>query len=137
MKKLLIMCFLALSFPVMADEIMLHGLTWHKYQQFTDTNGSLTDYNVTTYGVTYIRKDGFAAGVYQNSYYKFSFHIDYRYMFNDYIGAFIGYATGYENYRSNGVIGGIVLRTPAYEGWRINLMGIPTEVMTLAVSKEF
>lgn len=125
-----------------SDELMIHGLSWHKDATYEDkATGEIKKHNNVNPGVTYLFDNGFGIGVYKNSYYKTTVHVDYRYMLTDNFGAFIGIGTGYSEQKTKGLIGGFVLRTNKIgDGYRINLMGSPfgnQAILTLAVSKEF
>ncbi len=139
MKNFLIGAVLALSAAFAhADEIMIHGISYHGKRTYEE-NGQEYKYNERNPGISYILDNGVGFGVYKNSYARTTFHVTYRHMFNEYTGVTVGAATGYQNHGS-GVIGGLVLRTPSYSGWRVVFLGQPFttkyRILTLNLSKE-
>lgn len=141
MKYLLAAILALFTITASADEILVHGLSYHGKRTYTDRECNCqVPYNERNLGVTYFRDDGWGVGVYKNSYGKTAVHASYRHMWTDNFGAFIGLASGYKDHGS-GLIGGLIARTPAYHGWRLVAMGQPfTEkyrIVTLSVSKEF
>ena len=58
---------------------------------------SYPGYNNYNFGLGYMTDDGFEAGVYYNSYRKVSVYGAKRWMYNEYIGVYLGLATGYKD----------------------------------------
>ncbi len=128
MRKNCIVLILALlfSYAAYADEVLFLGLTRHGSSHFKDTDGQYKAYNNVNPGIVYTFDNGIGVGTFKNSYYKQSLSISYRTMMTDNLGVMGGYATGYENRNSNGLIGGFVVRTNSSEsGWRAVLIAQP------------
>ncbi len=126
---------------VVADELMFTGITWHGSKQFEDTDGQLRTYNGVNPGAIYTFDNGIGVGTFKNSYFKTSVMINYRFLWNDNLGVMGGYATGYEERNSKGIIGGFLLRTnPSSQGWRLVTIlqpfGGKSSAFSLAISKE-
>jgi hypothetical protein len=139
MKKIIAALSIVISTTAFADEILIHGVSYHGKRTYTEQSRELP-YNERNLGITYFSDSGWGAGIYKNSYAKTAVHVSYRHLFNDNFGVFVGAATGYSNHGS-GVIGGLIARTPSYYGWRIVGMGQPfthkRRILTLSLSKEF
>jgi len=140
---------------VQADELMIHGLTVHGHSTYRESSTAYIrpdgtvdhvvehrrKFNGVNPGLTYTWADGEQIGFFKNSYYRWSVHASYRHMFNDHVGAFGGFATGYSDRAGKGLIGGFALRTPAYSGWRAVLIAQPfggkSSAYSLALSQAF
>lgn len=136
--KFLIAAALALcSLTASADEIMLHGISYHGERVYEE-DGVTHKYNEVNPGVSYLFDSGLSLGVYKNSYARTSVMVGYRHMFTEHFGLFAGYATGYQGH-TQGLLGSLAARTPAYDGWRLVFVGQPIgkkRLLTFSVTKE-
>jgi hypothetical protein len=108
-KKLLAVAVLGLSSTfAFADGITVHLISRHSANnhdssyEFTDENGQRwihTDkaHNNNNFGLAYKFDSGYAVGVYRNSQYHTSVYGGKEFMYNRYMGVFLGAVTGYEN----------------------------------------
>lgn len=88
MKTALASLLLSVCVAAQADEVLLHGASWHGERAYPtgewrvgETPSSwepvLRPYNNANLGVGYLSDAGWAVGVYRNSYYKLSAYISY------------------------------------------------------------
>jgi len=76
-----------LSFPAKAQSLIVHGLSYHSAGQHNNYN----------YGIGVRADNGAVFGVYQNSEYRSTAYVGYKYDFNDYLAITVGGAIGYSN----------------------------------------
>jgi hypothetical protein len=78
---------LFLSFPAKAQSLIVHGISYHSAGQHNNNN----------FGVGFHADNGMVFGVYQNSEYRSTAYVGYKYDFNDYLAVTLGGAVGYSN----------------------------------------
>lgn len=145
-KQLIAAIAFVIPTTVLADEIVIHGVTWHgaqKYDAVCSSGPCDRSYNAINPGITYVYSSGLMIGAYYNSYFRTSVYVAYRHMFNDNVGVFGGWASGYSARGSGGFVGGLVARTNDLGGgWRVGVAGQPIQsdqldaVVSVFISKD-
>jgi len=106
-KNLLFVAVLTISTPALCDSLVFHLQSHHKdgnhdvTETWTDKDNnsySKTHYalNNNNYGIGYKTDNGYSIGIYKNSFYKTSAYAGKEFMYNRYLGGFVGIASGYK-----------------------------------------
>lgn len=136
MKKLITAALISLSaFSASADELLVHGLSWHVRSGWTE-NGVYNEYNNYNVGLGYATSSGWLVGAYYNSYRKMSVYFGKTWLWEvgpelfgrrPELGFSIIGATGY-GHRSGSPItplAGFSGKLPAGDKWSVILTVAP------------
>lgn len=111
MKQLFVSLLLALlAITASAGELIIHTVSYHSAynKPYTTsrtiggddwsytTTWSYPGYNNYNWGVGYRTDDGYEVGAYYNSYRNLSLYVAKSWMYNQYVGVYLGLATGYK-----------------------------------------
>lgn len=105
---------------VRADELILHTVSYHSTKPGDDPN----NYNP---GIGYSLDNGWAAGIYYNSYRRPSAYVAKDFNVAGPLGVFAGGATGYDSVSGRPItlIGGLRLTMPVSDTANVNLLVAP------------
>ena len=95
------------STPAFCDGLVFHLQSHHKdgnhdvtetWVDKDNTSHTKTHYalNNNNYGIGYKTDNGYSIGIYKNSFYKTSAYAGKEFMYNRYLGGFVGIASGYK-----------------------------------------
>lgn len=118
----LVTLVLALCWPALAvaDELVLHTFSYHNHAEHSNPN------NVNL-GIGYSRDDGWAAGIYYNTYRNPSAYIAKDFSVKPNLGVFAGVATGYDQVSSYPLtlVGGLRFTFPLTDRTSLKLLVAP------------
>lgn len=129
MKHLFVSLLLALlAITASAGELIIHTVSYHSNYNTPGTEvqtrkkdgetytyyWTYPGYNNYNWGIGYRTDDGYEVGAYYNSYRNLSVYVAKSWMYNEYIGVYLGLATGYNDAINFPVapLAGLVLQLP-------------------------
>lgn len=119
--RLLVLAFALLSTAAQADELILHTGSYH-----VRGPGESQPNNFNP-GVGYMTEGGWVAGLYYNSFKHPSLYVAKDWKANEYVGAFLGVATGYGSVTGVelGGLAGFRFTLPVTDRTKVNLLVTP------------
>jgi hypothetical protein len=124
--RALLLAVLVLCGSARADEIIVHLGSYHSIRSYESVGGTQT-YNNVNPGLGYRRSDGWALGVYWNSYREPTVYLSKELMFTEHFGVEVGLGTGYRIVSNKVVmpIGAFVYKIPLSEDWHADVLMLP------------
>jgi hypothetical protein len=124
--KALVLAILMFCGWARADELIVHLGSYHSIRTYESVDG-VRSYNNLNPGFGYRRSDGYALGVYWNSYRKPTVYISKEIMFTERFGIELGLGTGYRIVSDRMVmpIGAFVYKIPLSENWHADVLMLP------------